>query len=1124
MSKRTIGLSLVLIIAVLTLLIWKQSGQEIAADTASVASDQVRIPDAESLTQNESLKRGIASADSKEATPTRKIKEPSAIKNEHRLKRWESIDLHSMIPFDPKNPDKHVSDRNRIRLRFFGEDLSFNRYKEVVNDSNSFTWIGTLEGNKNTLVSFTIADGVVIGEFNLINRFFSIRNDQTAGNILMEIDLTKPLASKQCQPIHTNPEDGSKRQKDSQSHAEKEAQFNLRPKEETLASNVSEKLNAFGLPNIFENLSLGSKAEAAVTPYIIDILVLGRTGVTNVGPIATNLVAYTNAALARSGVNAQLRLRYAGGITQAPNLFPFGPKTEEYKNLIIKYQPDRVVFLHPNCSGGICGMAQFQPKMSHVGYSIHQAWASTSGSATVYFAHEVGHLLGANHQDPYRGEVDTRQSESFAQAYASDKSGNKFAPNSYGTIVSQYMANHYPYYSSPSHYGDASHDNVRAINLLVAKVSETMPRGAVNQATGRMAFLGNSMHLNAFSIGDTSYIVEGGAPVVLSNTIFEWFKAGKVIRRVEFPYDQDKSSVPDRLMFTNIQAADAGMYTLKVTMPLSPPVSQTVELKVLQPPAISISPNPASLGGKVTFSAPLYDGTFNYTWKRNGLTSMAGENRNVVTIDSASSAHFADWQLTVTDKFGSYVDGVFYQATGLSNVVQLKMGTAPLVTTQPIAKTITVGGSAVFSAAATGTAPLTYQWLKNGAAISGATGTSYGITSAQTSHAGTYSVRVTNPFGNATSSGALLTVGSLPAITTQPIARTIAVGASTAFSAAATGTAPLTYQWLKNGAAISGATGASYSISSAQTTHAGTYSVQVTNSFGNVASTGALLTVGNLPVITTQPIAKTIAVGGSAAFSIAATSTAPLTYQWLKNGTAISGATDASYSISSAQTTHAGTYSVQVTNSFGNVTSSGALLAVGNPPVITTQSIAKTIAVGGSAAFSVTATGSAPLTYQWLKNGAAISGATDASYSISNAQTTHAGTYSVLVTNSFGNVTSTGALLTVGNSPVITIQPIAQTLIFGADGILSVTATGAAPLTYIWKKDGNIISGATTSSLSINDVQSVTAGKYLVEVSNSFGKALSSEIQIKVKMFKDPEYSDSILPTVVQDITSSGGL
>ena len=154
---------------------------------------------------------------------------------------------------------------------------------------------------------------------------------------------------------------------------------------------------------------------------------------------------------------------------------------------------------------------------------------------------------------------------------------------------------------------------------------------------------------------------------------------------------------------------------------------------------------------------------------------------------------------------------------------------------------MTLGQSATFSVVASGTAPLSYQWQQSGSAISGATSASY--TTPPTSmldNGSTYSVVVSNPVGTTPSSAATLTVQAPPSITTQPANQTVNVGQVATFSVTATGTAPLTYQWQKNGTPISGATSASYTTPATTANDNGAmFGVMVTNPAGNMPSNDA---------------------------------------------------------------------------------------------------------------------------------------------------------------------------------------------------------------------------------------------------------------------------------------------
>jgi Ig-like domain-containing protein/immunoglobulin I-set domain protein len=146
---------------------------------------------------------------------------------------------------------------------------------------------------------------------------------------------------------------------------------------------------------------------------------------------------------------------------------------------------------------------------------------------------------------------------------------------------------------------------------------------------------------------------------------------------------------------------------------------------------------------------------------------------------------------------------------------------------------------------------------------------------------------------------------------------------------------------------------------------------------------------GGTPPVIKGPANQTVNVGQTATFTVTATGTGPFSYQWYVNGTAVTGATSASYTTPAAASTDSGSvFTVTVTNASGTVTSNPATLTVAadsttvNPdaPLIVTQPANQTVTVGQTATFSVTATGAATLTYQWYKGGVAIGGATSSTY------------------------------------------------------------------------------------------------------------------------------------------------
>jgi len=190
---------------------------------------------------------------------------------------------------------------------------------------------------------------------------------------------------------------------------------------------------------------------------------------------------------------------------------------------------------------------------------------------------------------------------------------------------------------------------------------------------------------------------------------------------------------------------------------------------------------------------------------------------------------------------------------GTSSSLTSAKGTAPAFTLEPASQTVTVGKSAKFSVTATGTAPLSYQWQKNSANISGATSASYTTPATVSGDNGaTFRVIVTNSVSSITSNTVTLTVNPAtvgPSITTQPANRTVNVGQTATFSVVAAGTAPLSYQWQKNNANISGATSASYTTPATVSGDNGaTFRVIVTNPVTSITSNSATLTVNPIVV------------------------------------------------------------------------------------------------------------------------------------------------------------------------------------------------------------------------------------------------------------------------------------
>jgi hypothetical protein len=526
----------------------------------------------------------------------------------------------------------------------------------------------------------------------------------------------------------------------------------------------------------------------------------------------------------------------------------------------------------------------------------------------------------------------------------------------------------------------------------------------------------------------------------------------------------------------SVTAADAGNYDVVVTGSCGSTTSAAAALTVSAAPAITAQPSSQSacVGGSVTFSVTATGDGLTYQWRKAGV-NIAGATAATYTIASVVAGDAGNYDVVISGTCAPAVT---------SNTASLNLNAASVINTQPTNQTGCVGSSVSFSVSASGTG-LTYQWRKGGVNIAGATSATYTIPSVVAGDAGNYDVVIGNACGaSVTSNTATLTIGTATSITTQPANQAVCIGSPLNLSVVAAGS-NLTYQWRKGGVNIAGATSATYTVAAASAADAGTYDVVITGTCGNATSTAVTVTVNPATSITTQPASLTACPGANASFTVTAAGTG-LTYQWRKDGVVITGATAATYTVTGVTAASAGTYTVAVTGTCGTVISSGAVLTLGTAPAITTQPQGQGGCSGNAVTFSVVATGTGPLTYQWRKGGANITGATSASYTINNASTADNGNYDVVVTGACGSVTSTVAALNVTGAVQLNGFTGTSNVCLGASASFSVNASAGAGtnLTYQWRKNGVNINGATSASYSIQMVALSDSGNYDVVISN----------------------------------------
>ena len=435
-----------------------------------------------------------------------------------------------------------------------------------------------------------------------------------------------------------------------------------------------------------------------------------------------------------------------------------------------------------------------------------------------------------------------------------------------------------------------------------------------------------------------------------------------------------------------------------------------IKIEYLDPPDILTSPVSQTVdpGANVTFTVAATGNIRSYQWIKNGAIIASATKSNFTVTNSQQEATY---NVLVGNGIG----------VTESDDATLTLNDKPTVLAQPQSVGVPAGANFALTVSATGSpSNLAYQWRKNGTTINNAVGSDLVFLDCTNTSAGSYTVVITNIAGVVTSAVAVVTItNSRPIITTQPMNLTINLGANATFLVAAVGSETRAYQWRFNGKIIAGATNSFYRPVAVQATNAGSYSVVISNSFGSVTSVVATLTLNFPPTITAQPISQTVAAGTNVTVTVAATGTAPMSYQWYEQLVGITpavpvlldGETANALTIFNPSSADAGTYSVLIYNEAGHVFSSNATLVVNGPPVILDDPQDITVSAGSNAVFAVNAVGPAPLTYQWARNGANIALATNSVYVRTNITAADLGLYSVNVSNAYGSAASDDASL-----------------------------------------------------------------------------------------------------------------
>ncbi len=580
-----------------------------------------------------------------------------------------------------------------------------------------------------------------------------------------------------------------------------------------------------------------------------------------------------------------------------------------------------------------------------------------------------------------------------------------------------------------------------------------------------------------------------------------------------------------RAIFTNLEgtATTAAAFLFVQTAAVSPVVT-------LNPTSQSVPQ-----GNTVTFTVA---GTGNpaptVQWQMstdNGatFTNITGATSTSYSFTSAASQNGYEYRAVFTNAIGT-------ATTTAAILTILPPSNLPVITLNPTSTTIVTGQTVIFTALATGSPFPTVQWQvstdlgQSFNNIPGAISRQYSFTATLSQSSNEYRAVFTNSNGSTYTTVATLIVTppapplAAPVITLDPISEFVFPNARVTFAALASGNPTPTVQWQVStdfGAFVNipGATSTTLTITAPTSASIFEYRAVFTNSQGTATTAAAFLEIQiptAVPVVTTDPSNLTVNAGQTATFTAAATGGPIPTVQWQvsTDGTTftnIPGATSTTLSFVATVAENGYKYQAVFTNGTGTtntVTTKVATLTVLGAPVVITNPTSQTIIAGQSVTFTAAGAGNPTPTVQWqisTDGGAtftAISGATTAAYTFTVAAGQNGYEYQAVFTNSAGVATTSAATLTIGVAPVVTINPLNQSVNAGQTVTFTAAASGIPVPTVQWQVGSGTtftnIPGATSLTYSFVAQATQNGLQYQAVFTNSQGAATTTAATLTV--------------------------
>lgn len=578
-----------------------------------------------------------------------------------------------------------------------------------------------------------------------------------------------------------------------------------------------------------------------------------------------------------------------------------------------------------------------------------------------------------------------------------------------------------------------------------------------------------------------------------SSYTYVWLRSGDVIFTTFAPSYTLIAADEGANMSCNVTATNAGGSTGVVSLATSA-VLMAAPTNTTAP---SIS-GTAQVGYTLTCDRGVWTGspTYAYTWLRDGWT-VSGQTSSTYALTAADTGSAMSCRVVATNAGGSA------NVTTVATTAVLPQGPVNTVAPQITGEARTGQTLTCTSGTWTDATSYSYAWKRGAATVAGQTTTTYAVSAADEGSRLQCVVTATGLGGTSTVASAqtAITVPIAPDNTSIPtLSGTAQVGRTlTCDPGTWTGSPTLTYAWLRDGAPISGATSSTYTLVGADAGAAMSCRVSGQNAGGTdiaTSATSASVLVA-APTNTTSPsVSGTAQVGYTQSCTSGAWTGSPtLTYAWLRDGSLISGATSSSYVAVAADTGHQLTCRVNAANGGGiqSADSAPTSTVIEAAPVnMSAPSVTGQAQVGNTLTCNPgTWTGTPSLSYQWLRNGSVIAGATSTTYTVLAGDEGATLSCRVSGQNAGGTVvaTSSATVPAVEAAPTSTSAP-------AVNGVVQVgrtlscdpgTWTGSPALTYAWLRNGSVISGATNATYTVVASDEGTTLRCRVSATNAGG-------------------------------------